>query len=198
MDKKSLFFGILIAVIGLCMIFMPSLWIDIIVILLAIEAVANGLYSLIYTRKLYPDSVFQYAVFGRGMFSIVIGLLSFLLPILLHQQHDVVVKVVIRIFAVYLIISTLLELFASAKLRDTGVDRKQFVIESIISIIAAVVLFVIAAKVGSIVVRIIGIGAVLIGAMFIFFSWKNRPLVQEPVEVVDDISGEMEKSNDIK
>lgn len=178
------------------MAIMPSIWKNIVVIALAIEAVANGLYCLIYTRKLYPDAVFQYAVFGRGMMSIVIGLLSFFLPIMLHQQHEIVIKVVIRIFAVYLLISTALQLFSSSKLRDTGVERKHFVIESIISIIVAVVLFIIAAKLGTIVVRIVGIAAILFDAVFLFISYKNRPLVHEAVEVVDDISGEMEKSDE--
>ncbi len=196
MEKKNLFFGILIAIIGFCMLFMPNLWIDIIVILLSIEAVANGLYCLIYTRKLYPDTVFQYTVLARAMFSIVIGLLSFLLPIILHKEHADIWTVMIRVYAVYLILSTVLQLFASSKLRDTGIDRKNFIIESVISIIASIILFIVAAHVGPAIVRIIGIIALLLGGIFIFLAYKNRPLVQEPVEVVDDISGDLEKSNE--
>ncbi len=194
MDKKNLFYGILFSAIGICMLFAPKFCTNVIIALLGIEGVANGVYNLVYTRKLLPNSSFQYAIIIRGMISIVIGLSAFFFPIIWSKTVFEICKIMIRIFAVYLIVATVLQLFASAKMRDTGIERKKFIQESVISLIGAVVLFIIAAKVGTLVIRIIGIATLLFGAAYIIYGYKNRPIIQEGVEVVDDISGDIEKS----
>ena len=193
MKKSSLFIGFLLSLIGLLLLIIPRQCVQAIVILLGIEAVANGIYSLMYTRKLIPDSSFQYTVICRGMLSIVIGLLAFFLPLKFAQAMW---NIMLFVLAIYLIIGALLQMYATGKLRETGVDRKQFIIESIISICAAIVMFIIGAKSGIVFVRIVGTVVLLCGLTYLFFLWRTRPLVQEPVEVVDDISGTIEKSNE--
>ncbi|MDE5898485.1 MAG: hypothetical protein K2H09_04380, partial [Treponemataceae bacterium] len=99
------------------------------------------------------------------------------------------------LFAIYLIAGALLEMFAVGKIRESGTERKQFVLESVISIVAAVIFFIILAKPETF-IRIGGIIVIAAGLLFTLVAWKNRPLVQEPVEVVDDISGTIEKSSE--
>ena len=74
MKKNSLLLGIILAIVGLIMTITPAGCIKAVVIILGIEAVANGIYQLIYTRKLFPDAAFQYSVIIRGMLSIVVSL----------------------------------------------------------------------------------------------------------------------------
>ena len=64
MKKSSLFIGFLLSLIGLLLLIIPRQCVQAIVILLGIEAVANGIYSLMYTRKLIPDSSFQYTLYA--------------------------------------------------------------------------------------------------------------------------------------
>ena len=81
MKNNTFFLVIGLSVIGLLMTIWPAGCIQAVVVLLGIEAIVNGGYQLIYTRKLFTDTTFQYSVMIRGMISIVIGLLAVFLPL---------------------------------------------------------------------------------------------------------------------
>ncbi len=197
MKKSNFFVGILITLVGLLLLTVPRQCVKAIVILLGIEAIANGIYNLMYTRKLVPDSSFQFTIICRGMLSLVIGLLAFFLPLRFMRVVESIWTIVLYILAVYLIASAALELFAMGKIRDSEIDRKQYILESLISIVAAFVLFLVpAAKIGTAILRISGLVMALVGGLYVFYAWKNRPLGHSPVEVIDDISGEIENSGD--
>lgn len=197
MKKSNFLVGVLITVVGLLLLIIPRQCMKAIVILLGIEAIANGIHSLVYTRKLAPDSSFQFTVICRGMLSLVIGLLAFFLPIRFVNIVDSIWTVVLYILACYLIVGAILELFAMGKIRDTEIDRKQYIFEAIVSIVVAIILFLVPGeKLGNAVLRILGLVVALFGGVYLVYEWKNRPIVQEPVEVIDEISGEIEKSSD--
>ena len=191
MKKNSLLLGIILAVVGLIMTITPAGCIKAVVIILGIEAVANGIYQLVYTRKLFPDVAFQYSVIIRGMLSIVVGLLAFFLPL---RFAEMLWTVMLYVLAVYLLVGSALLLFSCGKLQDTNVDRRQFITEAVISIILALVMLLIPVHVGTALVRIAGIVLILVGIAFVIFYMKNKPLVQEPVQVMDDISGDLTNS----
>ena len=87
MKKNNLFVGILLVLVGFMLLFFPKRCISIVVALMGIEAVVNGIYSLVHTRKLVPDSDFQKLVFIRGTLSIVVGLLAFFLPLVVEMPR---------------------------------------------------------------------------------------------------------------
>lgn len=191
MKKNSLLLGIILAIVGLIMTITPSGCIKAVVIILGIEAVANGVYQLLYTRKLFPDAAFQYSVIIRGMLSIGVGLLAFFLPL---RFAEIIWTVMLYVLAVYLLVGSALLLFSCGKLQNTNVDRRQFITEAVISIILALIMLLIPVHVGTTLVRIAGIVLILTGAAFIVLYIKNKPLVQEPVQVMDDISGDLTNS----
>ncbi len=193
MKKDSLFLGVILAAAGLFMIIWPEGCVKAVVILLGIEALLNGMYQLLYTRKLFPDTTFQYSVLIRGMLSIVVGLLALFLPL---RFAAVMWSVMLYVLAFYLLAGSGLLIFSIGKLRDTSVDRRQFVLEALISIVIALIMIIIPIKLGTSLIRIGGTVIFLIGAVYILFYIKNRPEVREPIEVVDDISGDLEKSNE--
>ena len=86
-----------------------------------------------------------------------------------------------------MLLSAGMELYAAGKLRDTGIDRRQFLLDALISIAAAVAMFIISAKIGIAFVRLAGLVLILVGAAYIFYAWRNRPAEQVKAEVVDDI-----------
>ena len=184
MKKNNILIGILLAVIGLLMLIIPDQCIKAVVVVLGIGAIANGVYNLLYIRKLVPDSSFQHIIISRAMMSIVIGLLAFFLPLIFAE---VMWTVMIYVLAVYLLISAGMELYAAGKLRDTGLDRRQFLLDAVISVAAAIAMFIIPAKIGIAFVRLAGIVLILVGAAYIFYAWRNRPAEQVEAEVVDDI-----------
>lgn len=191
MKKNTLLLAVVMVVLGLVMAVKPGFWIKAAVILLGVEAVANGLYQLIYTRKLFPDAAFQYSVLIRGMFSIVVGLLAFFLPL---KFAAVLWTVMLNVLAVYLLIGSLILLYSVGKLRDSGVDRRQFIMEAVISIAIALLMLFVPLEIARAFVRIIGLGLFVAGTLLGFIYYKNRPLVQEPVQVMDDISGDLTNS----
>ena len=193
MKKNSLLLGFIFAVIGLLMLIWPTGCIKAVVVLLGIEAVANGVYQLLYTRKLFSDVTFQYSVLIRGMMSIVVGLLAFFLPLKFAATMWVVM---LYVLAIYLLLGSALLLFSIGKLRDSDVNRSQFVLEALISIVLAIIIIMIPIKVGTALIRFGGILVLLTGATYIFYYLRNRPEVREPIEVVDEISGDFEKSDE--
>lgn len=116
--------------------------------------------------------------------SIVIGLPAFFLPLIFAK---VMLTIMIYVLAVYLLLSAGMELYAAGKLRDTGIDRRQFLLDALISIAAALAMFIISAKIGIAFVRLAGLVLILVGAAYIFYAWRNRPAEQVEAEVVDDI-----------
>ncbi len=191
MKKNSLLLAIILIVVGLIMAITPNGCVKALVIILGLEAVLNGIYQLIYTRKLFPDASFQYSVLIRGMLSIVVGLLAFFLPL---RFASVFWTLMLYVLAIYLLAGSVLLLFACGKLQDTEIDRKPFVTEAIISVILAVVMLLIPVQVGRILVRIAGIILFLTGVAFVLVYRRNKPLTQEPVKVMDDISGDLTNS----
>lgn len=124
MKQNNLFLGLVLGFVGMIMIFLPSACIKAVVILLGIEALANGVYQLLYTRKLYSDVTFQYSVLIRGMFSIVVGLLACFLPLRFAQ---IMWTVMLYVLAFYLLAGSALLFFSIGKLRDSSVERRQLV-----------------------------------------------------------------------
>lgn len=184
MRKNNILIGILLAVIGLLMVIIPNQCIKAVVVVLGVGAIANGVYNLLYIRKLVPDISFQRVIISRAMMSIVIGLLAFFLPLIFAE---VMWTIMIYVLAVYLLLSAGMELYAAGKLRDTGIDRRQFLLDALISIAAAIAMFIIPAKIGIAFVRLAGLVLILVGAAYIFYAWRNRPAEQVEAEVVDDI-----------
>ena len=186
MKKNNLFVGILLVLVGFMLLFFPKRCISLVVALMGIEAVVNGIYSLVHTRKLVPDSDFQKLVFIRGTLSIVVGLLAFFLPL-------VVAKVMMYVLGFYLLASAVILLYSSSKLRDTQIDRNNFNLEAVISIIVGIIFFIVPAEIGEVLVRIAGFVMFALGGIMLYYHWKKQaPLQGGNVEILDDISENIE------
>ena len=107
--SKNFFIGLLLVVIGIAIIISPEYCKKAVIFLLGLEAVVNGIYSMIVTRKIITDSLFQYSMIFKGMLSIVVGLLAIFLSIF----FDNVVTALIITLAVYFFFDTIIQIFAS-------------------------------------------------------------------------------------
>jgi len=177
MKKSYIALGILAAIIGLMMLFAPTEWIKVTVIVLGIGTIINGLYNLKTVRILVTDTDYQRLISIRGFTSIAIGVLAVLLPLLIA---GIVWTVMIYILAVYLLLSAGTELFALSKMKEAGIDTRPYMYEVFFSIGFALLLFIMPEKFGIIIVRILGILILLAAAGFIFREWKNKPLIVYP------------------
>ncbi|MBQ9495879.1 MAG: DUF308 domain-containing protein [Treponema sp.] len=183
MRKTDFTLGVLLAVVALMMIIAPEQCIKVAVIALGIEAVINGIFNLAKGRQLIADKSFQLAVLIRSVTSIVIGLIAIILPL---KFAGTMWTIMLYILAAYLLAAAVLQLYTVAKLRDTNIERRLYMIEVIVSFIGAIILFIIPQKIGLVLVRLLGVVLLVVSAGYLLFEWHNRPIVVDDVEVVDD------------
>ncbi len=178
--------GIVLAVAGIILLAAPEASVRIVIVLLGAGAVVNGVYSILRVRPLSEDDQFKLAALIRGIVSIVIGLLACFLPLVLFSAAQTVVRVMLYLFGVYLIFSAIAEFFLVYKLHEVNVPAKSFAGEAVVSIIVAIILFMIPANFGLVIVRIFGIVMIVCGAVFALYSYRNRMYIIEPDSVSDE------------
>ena len=171
MRKSYLGIGFLSVIAGLLMLFSPEAWTKVVVILLGLAAIGNGVFNLLYVRRVFDDDYFRRSVIVRGLLSLVVGLVAVILPLALAAA---IWTTMVYVLAAYLLVSSILELYATVRLRSSGVDVKPYYGEIVLSIILAVILFISPAQVGVLLVRICGGLLVVSGLALFVWQWRNR------------------------
>lgn len=193
MDKNKLFLGFVTAALGLFLLISPDTFISFFVILLGVTAVIDGIFILAATRNLIADPQYRLIVTVRGILSVLVGFLAVVLPLTVAA---VVWKAMAYTFAIYLIISSAMQIYTITKLHRNGIMIRQSMIEVLASLLIALVLFVIPAQTaGHFIIRLFGIALFLVGAGFIVTQWKSRPevVIPDSVETVENETGEDRK-----
>lgn len=179
MKRWYLFSGILAAVLGLLVIIFPAFWIKLVVIMIGLAAIGYGIYSLKFTKSLSEDSGYRRTILIKSIVSIIAGVMAVLFPLAIGGAAWAAMTWVL-IF--YLMISAAAGFYAAALLKDSGVERKRYIIENLLLLAVAVVLILISPRdLGKAIIRLIGI-VVLTGGvgLIIFDVLSNR----EEVEVI--------------
>lgn len=193
MDKNKLFLGFVTAALGLFLLISPDTFISFFVILLGVTAVIDGIFILAATRNLIADPQYRLIVTARGILSVLVGFLAVVLPLTVAA---VVWKAMAYTLAIYLIISSAMQIYTITKLHRNGIMIRQSMIEVLASLLIALVLFVIPAQTaGHFIIRLFGIALFLVGAGFIVTQWKSRPevVIPDSVETVENETGEDRK-----
>ncbi len=182
MRKSYIGVGVLSIVVGLLMLFAPDAWTKVVVIILGAAAIVNGIFNLFYVRKIISDSNYRKAVILRGVISVLVGLVAVILPLALAAT---VWTVMLYILGAYLLVSSILEIYATVKLRSSGINAKPYYGEIVISVIMAVILFIIPAQLGMALVRVLGVLLLLAGIAVLVWEVRNRKYVVVPTTVED-------------
>lgn len=190
--KKNWIVGISASVVGLLLLISPAFCVKIIVVLLGLTACVEGFYGIISERSLFENVFFQKTTLYRSIGSIVVGLLAVIMPLALAGTAWTVMTFIL---AFYLILSGLAGFFASSKLKQDGdstpESQKQLTWENLITLGSGILLLVIGpAKLGTFILRIIGLAALLVGIGFLvvqFLDHKKEVKVTD-VEIKDDES----------
>lgn len=190
MDKNKLFLGFMTAALGLFLLISPDTFISFFVILLGLAAIIDGIFILTATRDLIIDPQYKLIVAVRGVLSVVVGLLSVVLPITVAA---VVWKAMAYTLAIYLIVSCAMQIYTITKLHRNGIMIRQSMIEAASSMVLALVLFIIPAQTaGHFIIRLFGIVLLAIGIGLVLIQWKSRPevVVPDTVETVEEEESE--------
>ena len=71
-------------------------------------------------------------------------------------------------------------------MKQVGINTKPYIAEIIGSIVIAIILLIIPAKIGTLIVRLLGIAIMIIGVGLLFFEIKSKPLVVYTEEVPEN------------
>ncbi len=198
MDKNRIFLGFVTVALGLFLLISPETFVSFFVIILGVAAVVDGIFILAASRNLILDPQYNMIVTVRGILSIIVGALAVVLPM---AVANIAWKIMAYVLAVYLLVSSGMQIYTILKLHRNGIMIRQSMIEVLTSVLLALALFVIPSQVaGKFLVRLFGLALVIFGGGTAFLQWRNRPLtvVPDSVENADENSGHEENHADEK
>ncbi|MCR5063932.1 MAG: hypothetical protein K6A89_11685 [Treponema sp.] len=191
MKKWYLLSGILIFGLGLSFVIFPPFWSKVVVILLALGSIAYGIYNLVYTKKIFENTVYEKTILIKSIASLLIGFVALIFPLAIGEA---VWSAMIIILIIYLIISAFLGFYAAALLKNSGIERKRYFLENLVLLAVAVVLILISPeKLRDVIMRFIGIVLMVGGvgiAVYSFFMKETVIKVESDVKASEDASSE--------
>ena len=186
MKRWYLFSGILAALLGLLVIIFPSFWIKLVVVIIGLAAIAYGIYCLKFTKALSDDIYYRRTILIKSIVSIIAGVMAVLFPLAIGGAAW---TAMIWVLIIYLLASAAIGFYAAALLKDSGVERKRYIIENLLLLAVAVVLILISPRaLGNAIIRLIGIVVLVAGIALILFdvlTTKNE-ITAEVVEVKEE------------
>ena len=186
MKRWYLFSGILAALLGLLVIIFPSFWIKLVVVIIGLSTIGYGIYSLKFTKVISEDIYYRRTILIKSIVSIIAGVMAVLFPLAIGGAAW---TAMIWVLIIYLLASAAIGFYAAALLKDSGVERKRYIIENLLLLAVAVVLILISPRaLGNAIIRLIGIVVLVAGVSLILFdvlSSKNE-VKAEVVEVNDE------------
>ncbi len=186
MKRWYLFSGILAAILGLLVIIFPQFWIRLVVVIIGLAAIAYGIYCIKFTKAVFDDSYYKRTILIKSVVSIIAGVMAVLFPLAIGGAAW---TAMIWVLIIYLLVSAAIGFYAAALLKDSGVERKRFIVENLLLLAVAVVLILISPRaLGNAIIRLIGIIVMVAGIVLVVFdilSSKNE-VKAEVVEVKEE------------
>lgn len=168
MKRWYLISGILAALLGLLIIIFPTFWIKLVVVIIGLAAIAYGIYSLKFTKGISDDISYRRTILIKSIVSIIAGVMAVLFPLAIGGAAW---TAMIWVLIIYLLASAAIGFYAAALLKDSGVERKKYIIENLLLLAIAVVLILISPRdLGKAIIRLIGIVVLLGGVGLILFD----------------------------
>ena len=186
MKRWYLFSGILAAILGLLVIIFPQFWIRLVVVIIGLAAIAYGIYCIKFTKAVFDDSYYKRTILIKSIVSIIAGVMAVLFPLAIGGAAW---TAMIWVLIIYLLVSAAIGFYAAALLKDSGVERKRFIVETLLLLAVAVVLILISPRaLGNAIIRLIGIIVMVAGIVLVVFdilSSKNE-IKAEVIDVKEE------------
>ncbi len=176
-------YGALLIVLGILIMIFPNFWVKLFVVVFGLCSVAYGIYTLLPLKNLENSQYKTMSLIKSGI-SIFFGLLSVIIPIAVATTTW---KVIVYVFAVSLIISSVLGFYSTSIIALEGEERKKAIFENVISLIVAIILFLISPiSLGKIIIRVIGICTIIVGVILIALKmFSKQDIIITNAEVKD-------------
>ena len=164
--------GIIIFLSGIDAFFWTSMFIDILVTLFGILALAVGLIMIAFSYSFNEDIIYKFPIFLAGLTSLLVAALAMLVPGLIAPTF-------IIIMAFIAIINSILLILVGCSLSDEWKTRLVIVLMGMITLFLSILMALFPALTVVILVKIWGIYAWVIGALCIVagLSMRNNETV---------------------
>jgi len=189
-----IFYGV-IALFGLLVLIFPLFWIKLVVFALGLASLAYGVYTLLYTKKIYSDSNFILALTIKGIFSCVIGGLAVILPLAFAAS---IWRAMLFIMIFHLIIAAAIGFYSVSLLKNSEINRKPYIFENLgLLAVAALLLILSPEKLGTFIIRLLGLAVFVFGGLMLslqFLVKKSSVEIEASSVHIKDV--EEKKSED--
>ncbi len=173
------------ALLGLLVLVFPKFWINLVVFVIGLGSIAYGIYNLVYTRRIFQDSMYENTILIKSIFSIVVGIISVFLPLFVA---DIMIRSMIYVLIVYLLLAAIIGFYSVTLLKNTEIDRKQYILENLCLVFVAVLLILVSPeKLGIFIVRVIGFAALVFGLFMLSVQFLfNKNVIDAEVVAVEE------------
>ncbi len=183
MDKRNIIIDVIVAAAGLMMIAAPEKCVQIIVILLGCGAIINGIIYLTASMDIVESSTIRTGITISAWISIIVGILAIMLPLVFAS---IVWTAMVYMLAIYLSFMAVMRIIAFPSFNKAGQKHQKYIVEIVLEILVAIILFFIPASLGKFLIRFVGI-ILLAGAVFFFiYQWRNKAIIEDADSVTDD------------
>lgn len=154
--------GIVSAIVGLIMLLSPEGFISALVVSLGVASFASGVFTLLQFRKAVDEQAFRISLTIRAFAGMAVGITAIFLPIVVAGTVWIALSYLV---ASYLTISALVGFYGTYRLKVAQVPYLPYLYESVISLAAALILFIFPGTTGIVLVRIGGAMITLLGVL---------------------------------
>ena len=197
-----LLIGAVLLALGILSLKHPNAFIQILIIAIGAASVVDGIYTLIGIKKWNFSDKTRTLTLIKGGETLAIGLAAVLVAIF---AADTAITIIVYIFAVGLSFSAVVALQNAIMADKYGIPEKRtrFLVEGIVEIIIAIILFCNPVEIVNKMFQFLAIGFIVIGSIMVVLMFvllfsgnakkKNEPIVGEAEvvesEAVEDKSG---------
>lgn len=176
MKITNLALGIITGVLGLIFIFAPEFTIRLFVLAAGITLLVAGVIMIIQAFST-NSRIIRNSFLYRGISAVIIGILSVAVP---SYVAGFAWTVFVYVIAGYLLASSVIKIVYS---RRFSIPLDNIVIDIIIPIVFGILCLFMPLKLGTTIIRLIGVAAVVLSIALIIREVRNRPIIVE-AEVV--------------
>lgn len=168
-DKWFLFGGILMILLGLVMLISPARFIEVFWILIGIAVILEGFITLFSVLPEIESPEVRKTLKIRGILAVAVGLVSVFLPLFVAGAAW---AIMLYILGIEMLISAGLEFLVIRDMKAMDLPVREYVIEAILLIALALVLFLFPFQIGTLFVRLVGVLIILGGGVGLY-RWKT-------------------------
>ena len=168
---QKLFLGICFMVIGAFIFFQTKGFTMFLAIAIGVYAVVNGVIILSTALRARFSDNMKRTMIIRGAISLGVGLLAILLPILIV---NIAWTISLYLLGIQLVISAVLQIYLSIEMRRISLPIMSTVIEIIISLLLAFLVFTMPQEIGRSIVKVSGSIVFVYGLILVVYSLRTH------------------------